>query len=682
MKLEESLNVTFNEIPPPPKTSPLEDDDLVEEQAIEDVIENGNSFKPFLQTVEGSLTPYIPGPVTADKNIQMKNDVKAESMLLMALPNEHLMTFNQYKDAKSFFDAITTRFDGNNATRKTQKTLLKQMYKNFKVKRNTGPSLSSGSQNMAFVSTPSTSNNDDVSTVFAVSTASSQVSTTNLSDATVYAFLANQPNGPELMHEDLEQIYEDDLEEIDLKWQLALLSMRAKRIVNVEDTSSKAMVVIDGAGFDWSYMANDEAPTSMAFMDFSDSEMCDKKNSVLFTDTECVFMSLDSKLADESHVLLKVPRKNNMYSVYMKNIIPIKDLTCLVAMTINDESMLWNRRLGHINFKNINKLVKENLDRATKDETSRIFKREYSVAGTPQQNKAEAVNTACYVQNRTIWECLMENQMKGSLLATLQIVKLSEYKTLELRSDGPKWLFNIDALTESMNYVPVIVGTNSNDFARKGASFDADSNGDNKDNDGPCKESEIDNQERPNAKNSTKDVNTTRPSINTASLNINTASLTVNIVRQSDDLFDADTDMRSLDGVEMDVTRAFLYERIKEEVYVCQPPGFEDTEYPDKVYKVEKALYGLYQAPRAWYETLAKYLLDNGFHRGKIDQTLFIKRQKVDILLVQVQDKYVDETLSKFKYTDVKPASTPMDKEKALLKDSNGDDVDIHLYSS
>ncbi|GKC18308.1 putative ribonuclease H-like domain-containing protein, partial [Tanacetum coccineum] len=76
------------------------------------------------------------------------------------------------------------------------------------------------------------------------------------------------------------------------------------------------------------------------------------------------------------------------------------------------------------------------------------------------------------------------------------------------------------------------------------------------------------------------------------------------------------------------------------EVYVCQPPGFEDPHFPDKVYKVEKALYGLHQAPRAWYETLSTYLLDNGFHRGQIDKTLFIKRHKDDILLVQV---YVDD---------------------------------------
>nr|GFA29399.1 putative ribonuclease H-like domain-containing protein [Tanacetum cinerariifolium] len=84
---------------------------------------------------------------------------------------------------------------------------------------------------------------------------------------------------------------------------------------------------------------------------------------------------------------------------------------------------------------------------------------------------------------------------------------------------------------------------------------------------------------------------------------------------------------------------AFLYGRVEEEVYVYQPLGFEDPNHPKKVYKVVKAIYGLHQAPRAWYETLANYLLGNGFHRGKIDHTLFIKWQKGDILLVRV---YVD----------------------------------------
>nr|GEZ71825.1 retrovirus-related Pol polyprotein from transposon TNT 1-94 [Tanacetum cinerariifolium] len=183
---------------------------------------------------------------------------------------------------------------------------------------------------------------------------------------------------------------------------------------------------------------------------------------------------------------------------------------------------------------------------------------------------------------------------------------------------------------------------------------------------------------------------------------------------------------------QMDVKSVFLYDTIEEEVYVCQPPGFDDLENPDKVYKVVKALYGLHQAPRAWYETLATYLLENGFQRRKIDQTLFIKKQQKDILFVQIyvdnifgatnkalcqsfkklmkdkfqmssmgeltfflglhvkqktdgifisQDKYVAEILKKIGLSEGKSASTPIDAEKPLLKDSDGEYVDLHTYS-
>ncbi|GJY13537.1 putative ribonuclease H-like domain-containing protein [Tanacetum coccineum] len=185
---------------------------------------------------------------------------------------------------------------------------------------------------------------------------------------------------------------------------------------------------------------------------------------------------------------------------------------------------------------------------------------------------------------------------------------------------------------------------------------------------------------------------------------------------------------------QMDVKSVFLYGKIEEEVCVCQPYGFEDPDFPDKVYKLEKALYGLHQAPRAWYETLSTYLLDNGFHRGEIDKRLFIKRHIDDILLVQVyvddiifgspkkelstefeklmhdkfqmssmgelsfflglqvqqksdgifisQDKYVAKILKKFDFATVKIASTPMESNKALIKDEEAKDVDVHLYRS
>ncbi|GJT79520.1 hypothetical protein Tco_1053862 [Tanacetum coccineum] len=106
----------------------------VQDYALCDVIENENSFKLAAKTttnVDGTSTTLISGPITTKEKVQKKNDMKARSMLLMSLPNEHLMTFNEYKDAKTLFVAIQTRFDGNETTKKTQKTLLKQMYENF-----------------------------------------------------------------------------------------------------------------------------------------------------------------------------------------------------------------------------------------------------------------------------------------------------------------------------------------------------------------------------------------------------------------------------------------------------------------------------------------------------------------------------------------------------------------------
>ncbi|GJR41027.1 hypothetical protein Tco_1216711 [Tanacetum coccineum] len=106
----------------------------IQDYALWDIIENANSFNPVARTtknIDGTSTSTIPGLVTTKEKTQKNNDVKSRSMLLMALPNEHQLTFNQYKDAKTLFAVIQIRFGGNEATKKTQKTLLKQMYENF-----------------------------------------------------------------------------------------------------------------------------------------------------------------------------------------------------------------------------------------------------------------------------------------------------------------------------------------------------------------------------------------------------------------------------------------------------------------------------------------------------------------------------------------------------------------------
>nr|GEU37334.1 uncharacterized mitochondrial protein AtMg00810-like [Tanacetum cinerariifolium] len=258
------------------------------------------------------------------------------------------------------------------------------------------------------------------------------------------------------------------------------------------------------------------------------------------------------------------------------------------------------------------------------------------------------------------------------------------------------------------------------------------------------------NQEKDANINNTNNINTVSPTANAASTkdddadeNIvyrcdddpNTPNLEEIVYSDDDEDVGAKADMNKLDtNILMDVKSAFLYGMIEEEVYVYHPSGFEDLKFTDRVYKVEKALYGLHQAPKSWYETLSTYLLDNEFHRGQIDKTLFIKRVKGDILLVQVyiddiifgspkkemctefekmmrkkfqmssmgeltfflglqvtqkddvifisQDKYVHEILKNFDFSTMKTASTPIETSKPLIKDENAEDVDVHLYRS
>ncbi|GKA33413.1 putative ribonuclease H-like domain-containing protein [Tanacetum coccineum] len=156
---------------------------------------------------------------------------------------------------------------------------------------------------------------------------------------------------------------------------------------------------------------------------------------------------------------------------------------------------------------------------------------------------------------------------------------------------------------------------------------------------------------------------------------------------------------------QMDVKSAFLYGKIDEEVYMSQPPCFINPKFPKKDYKVVKALYGLHQAPRAWYATLSTFLLRNEYIRGTIDKTLFIKKDKHDIILVQVYVDYIIFGSTKKSWCDefealmksifqmssigeltfflrLQTASTPIETQKPLVRDEEASDVDVHLYRS
>ncbi|GJY51626.1 hypothetical protein Tco_0442473 [Tanacetum coccineum] len=254
----------------------------VQDYALWEVIENGNSWVSVPQTAQenGTSITKMSVPVTAEEKTNKKNDVKARSLLLMAFPNEHQLTFNYASSTKSL-DSIFNRIQKivsrlmNKADIETMS--IDDLYNNFKiveqdVKKSIG--ASSGAQNLALMTASSTSNTNDV----------------NIANH-AYEVSIVSPNINIACPQDLEQIHEDDLEAMDLKWQLSLLSMRAKRECraprnkegqfrnqdntrkqgNHEDTSSKAMLAIDGVGFDWSDMAEEQVQTNMPLMAFLDS---------------------------------------------------------------------------------------------------------------------------------------------------------------------------------------------------------------------------------------------------------------------------------------------------------------------------------------------------------------------------------------------------------------------------
>nr|GEW71721.1 ribonuclease H-like domain-containing protein [Tanacetum cinerariifolium] len=249
--------------------------------------------------------------------------------------------------------------------------------------------------------------------------------------------------------------------------------------------------------------------------------------------------------------------------------------------------------------------------------------------------------------------------------------------TSNVVGSGPDWLFDIDTLTRTMNYEPGVAGTQSNDYVDPKSShndgFKPSSDDGKKVDQDPSKGNECNDQEKEDNVNNTNNVNTVSPTVIAAGTNNdNDLPFDPNMLALEDvgtfNFSNKDEDdgemayMNNLDTTiqvspTLNVKSAFLNGKIEEEVYVCQPPGFEDLDFSDRVYKVEKALYGLHQAPRAWYETLSTYLLDNGFKSGKTDKTLFIKR-----------------------FTEVKNASTPMETQKSLLKDEDREEVDVHVY--
>nr|GEW12053.1 retrovirus-related Pol polyprotein from transposon TNT 1-94 [Tanacetum cinerariifolium] len=479
----------------------------------------------------------------------------------------------------------------------------------------------------------------------------------------------------------------------------------------------------------------------LKFNIFSVSQMCNKKNSILFIDTACVVLSLDFKLTDEIHVLLKVSRKDNMYIVDLKNVVPQGCLTCLFQKATSVYLIFGIEGLDMVLvIKPHNKTPYELfLDRKHALSFMRPFGCPVITLNTIDHlgKFDRKVDEGLFVGYSTNSEAFRVFNSRSRIVEENLHDKLSE-KTLNIVGSGPNWLFDIDALTKSINYKPVVAGNQSNGNACTKAcdnvgktrvetipakdyillplwTQDLLFSSGSKDSLGagfkPSREEEKKDVEDPGNEDSSKWV--LKNKLDERRIVIrNKARLVAQRHTQKEGidydkvfapvarikairLFLAYASFKDFVVYQMDVKSNFLYRKIK-----------EDLDFPDKVYKVEKALYGLHQAPRAWHKgdiLLVKVYVDdiifgstkkemcikfeNMMHKkfqmssmGELTFFLGLQvKQKEDGIFIS-QDKYVNEILNKFGFSDVKKASTPTETHKTLLKNEKGKDVDEHLY--
>nr|GEV15375.1 hypothetical protein [Tanacetum cinerariifolium] len=384
-----------------------------------------------------------------------------------------------------------------------------------------------------------------------------------------------------------------------------------------------------------------------------------RKNSQSPRDIECIVLSSNFKLHDESQVLLRVPTKNNMYSVDLKNVAPSGGLTCLFAKATLDESNLWHMRLEDINFKTMNKLVRGNLVRDPLGKFDGKADEGFFIGYSVNSKAFRVFNSRTRIVEEILYITFLKNKPN-------------------VAGSRPTWLFDIKTLTKTINYKPIVAGNQSNGSTGKArvetvpdkdyillplwtqdpllSSSSKDSLGDrlkpsrdvekkdakdigNKDNEVLSIEEPRVNQEKNANVNSTNNINAVSQTDNVDDTKDNTIDKNIiygcaddlNIpnleeIVYSDDDEDvgADADITNLDTnilVSPIRTTKFHKDHPTEQVIgdIHSAPqtkrmtnnvtnhGFEDPEFPDRFYKVEKALYGLHQAPRAWKEMCTEF---------------------------------------------------------------------------
>ncbi|GJT99702.1 putative ribonuclease H-like domain-containing protein [Tanacetum coccineum] len=385
---------------------------------------------------------------------------------------------------------------------------------------------------------------------------------------------------------------------------------------------------------------------------FSVSQMCDKKNSVLFNDTECIVLSPNFKLTDESHVLLKVPRKNNMYSVDLKNIVPKggnqsngnadneKKVTEEPGKEGGDSSNDQEKEDDNVNnTNNVNTACDGNNTNNVYDVSStvNVASIEVNVVGAKTSIELPDDPNMPKLKDIVYSDDVEDVGVEADMNNLNTFMPISPIPTTRIHKDH-----SVEQIIDDLNSAPQTRRMTKN----------------LKEHEEPKKvihalkdPSWIEAMQEellqfklqevwtlvdlPNGKRpiGTKWVYRNKKDERGIVIK-NKARLVAQGYTQEEGI---DYDEVFAPVARIEAIRLFLaYASFKD---LWLPDGYPDFLI---IYKVEKALYGLHQAPRAWYETLSTYLLDNGFQRGKIDKTLFIRRDKGDILLVQV---YVDDII-------------------------------------